>query len=365
MTWLLFTAINFAFGQTASLYEASQGRLGLGLNAESVPVECKHSLDMTQVDWVHCSQSAHDLFILNPTDYHLAMWSVVAALRAEQLDKAFDEFEPLLIFLQEEWSEDYWSIVLLEAWLLFEVGLQREALRLLKEVPNDSVDASGKHILLFTEYYTQKSSWTQDRFWERAATDGLLTSWSWWHRANFESYVEQRETFLQSMMHSRYLGQRHYGDFVRFHLEEQKWGIALHSALQGMTQYPNSQHLYKQAIIVARYEQGSIELEHLLQRFPEHTKALLVQSFICTMNQQFQTAWNFLEMAKRYGESSKLFWDLRMEVSRHLSNEIHWQLLKEGFLAFPDEPSWLKNLEDNARTEVQIEEVRSLKHLRQ
>ena len=41
------------------------------------------------------------------------------------------------------------------------------------------------------------------------------------------------------------------------------------------------------------------------------------------MNQQFQMAW-FLEMAAMYGESSTLFWDLRMEVSRHLSNEIQW-----------------------------------------
>ena len=62
-------------------------------------------------------------------------------------------------------------------------------------------------------------------------------------------------------------------------------------------------------------------------------------------------------MANEYGESSPLFWDLRMEVSRHLSNDIHWQLLKEGFLTFPDEPSWLDKLEDNARTEVQIEEA--------
>ena len=84
------------------------------------------------------------------------MWSVVAALRSNQLDRAFDEFEPLLIFLQREWSDDYWSIVLLEAWLLFEVGLQKEAHTLLKEVPNDSMDLSGKHILLFTELYRQK-----------------------------------------------------------------------------------------------------------------------------------------------------------------------------------------------------------------
>ena len=95
------------------------------------------------------------------------------------------------------------------------------------------------------------------------------------------------------MMNSRYIEQRHYVDFVRFHLEEQRWGTALQSALQGMTQFPNSQHLYKQAVIVARYEEGSVELEKLLKRFPEHTKALLVQSFICTMNQQFQMAWSF------------------------------------------------------------------------
>ena len=69
-------------------------------------------------------------------------------------------------------------------------------------------------------------------------------------------------------------------------------------------------------------------------------------------------------MAAMYGESSTLFWDLRMEVSRHLSNEIQWQLLKEGFLAFPDEPSWLQELEEMARTEMQVEELRLLQQSR-
>ena len=140
--------------------------------------------------------------------------------------------------------------------------------------------------------------------------------------------------------------------------------MALNSALQGLTQYPNSQHLYKQAVIVARYDEGEAELHNLLNRFPEHTKALLVQSFICAMNQQFQTAWSVLETARSYGESSQFFWDLREEVSHQLSSEIQWQYLTEGFLAFPDEPSWLEKLENTARTEVELEELRLLKQLR-
>ena len=364
MMWLLFSALNYGFAQSASLYEASQGRLGLGMAHISAPRECKHSLEMSSAGWIQCSQSAHEQFILRPNDYQLAMWAVVSALRAEQLDRAFDEFEPLLTFLQGEWSDELWSIVLLEAWLLFEVGLEKEARTLLKEVPNDSIDASGKHILLFTEWYSTKSNRIQERFWNRATTDGLLTSWSWWHRASFEQHSEHQATLLQNMMHSSNVGQRHYIDFVRFHLQEQKWSTALNSALQGLAQYPNSQQLYKQAVIVARYEEGEAELQSLLGRFPEHTKALLVQSFICMMNQQFQMAWSMLETARTYGESSQLFWQLREEVSRHMSSEVHWQLLKEGFIEFPDESSWLQKLEDNARTEVQLEELRLLKKSR-
>ena len=67
MMWLLLTIVNYAFGQSASLYEASQGRFGLGFINESVPLECKHSLDMTQSDWVQCSQSAHNQFTLEPS----------------------------------------------------------------------------------------------------------------------------------------------------------------------------------------------------------------------------------------------------------------------------------------------------------
>ena len=69
-------------------------------------------------------------------------------------------------------------------------------------------------------------------------------------------------------------------------------------------------------------------------------------------------------MADHYGESSRLFWDLRMEVSRHLSKDIQWQFLKDGFLAFPDEIFWLQKLEDNAHTDMQIEELRLLQQSR-
>ena len=186
-----------------ALYEASQGRLGLELNALTVPADCKHSLDMSPTTWVRCADSAHEYFVQNPNEYHYAMWAVVASLRAEQLDRAFDEFEPLLVFLQGEWDEEHWSIVLLEAWLLFEVGLHKEARTLLKKVPNDSADASGKHILLFTEWYAKKSNRLQERFWNRTAAEGLLTSWSWWHRANFERQSAQQATLLQNMMNSR------------------------------------------------------------------------------------------------------------------------------------------------------------------
>ena len=364
MTWILLTILHTVYAQPASLYEASQGRLGLGLMHVSVPSECEHTLDMSSTDWLKCSQAAHEQFVLHPTEYHFAMWAVVAALRAERLDTAFDEFEPLLTFLQGEWRDEFWSIVLLEAWLLFEVDLQKEARTLLKEIPNDSVDASGKHIVLFTEWYARRSSRSQERFWNRTAADGLLTSWSWWHRVNLERHSEHQATLLQNMMHSSNVGQRHYLDFVRYHLQEQRWSTALNSALQGLTQYPNSEHLYKQAVIVARYDEGEAELDSLLTRFPEHTKALLVRSFICVMNQQFQMAWTILETARSYGESSQFFWDLREEVSPQVSKEVHWQFLKEGFMTFPDEPSWLRKLEENARTDVELEELRVLKQSR-
>ena len=364
MMWIFFTVLGSVFAQSASLYEASQGRLGLGVEGRTVPEECKQSLEMSTEDWMKCSQSAHEQFVLHPNEYHFAMWSVVAALRSEQLDTAFDQFEPLLTFLQGDWQDEYWSIVLLEAWLLFEVGLQKEAHTLLKEIPSDSLDASGKSIVLFTEVYCMKSRWAQERFWSRTATSGLLTSWSWWHRANVERYPEDQATLLQNMMHSNYVGQRHYLDFVRFHLQEQKWSTALNSALQGLAQYPNSQHLYKLAVIVARHDEGEAELSQLLKRFPEHTKALLVQSFICAMNQQFQTAWSILETARSYGESSQFFWDLREEVSHQLSKEVQWQFLKEGFSTFPDDSSWLQKLEENARTERQFEELKLLKQSR-
>ena len=55
-----------------------------------------------------------------------------------------------------------------------------------------------------------------------------------------EPYADTRGALLQNMMNSRYVGQRHYVDFVRFYLAEQRWSMALQLALQGMTQYPNS-----------------------------------------------------------------------------------------------------------------------------
>ena len=344
----------------ATLYEYSQGRLGLEFNAMSSPEACKTELDMEPPNWKQCQVSAAELFELHPQQYHYAIWATVAALRADDISSAFDEFEPLLSVLNLDWKEDYWSIVTLEAWLLFEAGLDKEARILLDEIPEGSLAASGKYILLYTEMYSHRSQRKQERFWEKMTEQGLITSWTWWHRIRLSKPNVQPALF-QGMLQSKFAGPIQYIDVVRRYSAEQKWQSALLIALNGLSLFPDSKPLYKEAIIIARHEEGRAALGSYLDRFPEHTKALLVQSFVLMMDDQFENAWTILEKAKEYGEHSDIFWGLREGVGLELSTEIYLQVLKEGALTHPNDDTWLQKIDSFEKSEWKIEELRLLR----
>jgi len=327
-----------------TLYEYSQGRLGLEFNDMSSPEACKIELEMALPNWTQCQVSAAELFEVHPEQYHYAIWATVAALRAEDISSAFDQFEPLLSFLNLEWKEDYWSIVALEAWLLFEAGLDKEARVLLEEIPDGSLAATGKYILLYTEMYSHGSQRRQERFWEKMTHQGFITSWTWWHRIRL-SESNAHPAMFQGMLQSKFAGPIQYIDVVRRYSAEQKWQRALLIALNGLSLFPESKLLYKEAIIIARNDEGRLALFNYIDRFPEHTKALLVQSFVLMMDNQFENAWTILEMAKEYGEHSDIFWRLREGVGLELSKEVYLQVLKEGALTHPNDDTWLQKID--------------------
>ena len=344
MMALLLLVLGLGNAGEITLYDSSQGRLGLELMDLPSPTSCMAGMGNDVPKWKQCQNSARELFELHPEAFHYAIWATIAALRAGDIAGAFDEFEPLLPFLEMEWKEEYWSIVALESWLLFEVGLDREARILLREIPDTSLAAAGKYILLYTEVYSERTPRRQKKIWEQMTRQGHLTAWTWWHKIRL-SKQSTHPVILQRMLKSKYVGPIQYVDAIDYYRTDQKWQGALLVALKGLSLFPDSKQLYKEAVLIANNEEGERALLNYLDRFPEHTKALLVQSFVLMMDHQFERAWAILELAKEYGEHSDFFWGLREDVSYELSEELYFQVLKEGLLAHPNDDAWSQKIE--------------------
>jgi hypothetical protein len=194
----------------------------------------------------------------------------------------------------------------LEAWLLSELNLHKEALALLKAVPEDGDDAAGRFIVKYSIQRQRKSARYLNRMWSQALVQGNLSSWSWWHRATFESDFDKKRSLFERMLDSSDVRPQHFVGVSKNFIEQQEWNLALMMALDGLSHFPNSRLIFKQAILVASHEPGNAALGEILERFPEHTKAMMVQSFLCAMNDHSEMALEILDKVSDLGDRSAL-----------------------------------------------------------
>ena len=275
------------------------------------------------------------------------MWSVTSAIQSKQIDLAFERFEPLLGVLQNDWKEEYWSIVVLESWLLSSLGLQEEAMKLVESVPDNAADVAGKYVVRGDILSRQRRYWRRDKDWSRSVENGNVTAWSWWHRSKWMRGQSQELECLEQTLYSQEAHSVHYMRYVDRLMQNKEWSSALLISIQGLSRFPEADALFKKAIVSAQKDAGQEALERLLLDVPEHTKALLVTGFIRWMNKDVDGAWSTFQQAKNIGESSRLFFMMQEQVAAQVSENIHWRTVLETAQQFPQEDTWkilLKNM---------------------
>ena len=369
---MMFIFFTMLFANALTLFEASEGRIGRGIVINGVPAQCTSIVEMSTLDWQTCSK-AFDATILSQSNidkngdaekelsvdqYGLIMWSVTSAIQSKQMDLAFERFEPLFGVLKTEWKEEYWSIIVLESWLLSSLGLQEEAMKLVDSVPDNVIDVAGKNVVLGDILSRQRRYWRRDKVWSRAVENGSVTAWSWWHRSRWLRGQSQEIECLEQALYSQEVHSIHYTMYVDRLIQNKEWSSALLVSIQGLSRFPEADVLFKKAIVSAQQDEGKESLERLLFEFPEHTKALLVTGFIRWMNKDVEGAWSTFQKAKNIGESSRLFFMLQEQVAAQVSANTHWTTVLETARQFPNEDVWralLKNMATTVEREVELQ----------
>jgi hypothetical protein len=237
MTTLFWLMAVISTVRATSLYDASEGRIGYQFPDLILTPSCLHLADLSpemhlsphkgtdsglldirrqkQTEtvvsrWSICAQDMkQDLkqdmnealssgLDSQPVSRQQRMYVVTAFLRAGEIDAAFETFEPLLRFLetndsgynhrqqtseQSGWTDEHWSVVILEAWLLSTVGLDRESLSLLENVPSTTGDAGGKYIVETNIRHRRYQFRKRNRLWKESLTSPSISAWNWWHKA--------------------------------------------------------------------------------------------------------------------------------------------------------------------------------------
>jgi tetratricopeptide (TPR) repeat protein len=357
-----------------TLFEASEGRVGRGVMIDGVPEQCTSIVEMSTLDWLECSKKFDVSNISQPVvsnsialgtgvsieEYGLVMWSVTSAIQSKQVDLAFDRFEPLLGVLRNDWKEEYWSIVILEAWLLSSLGLQEDAMKLVGSVPDSATDVAGKQVVMGDILSRQHRYWRRDKAWSRAIDNGNVTAWTWWHRSRWQRGKSQEMECLEQALSSQEVHAIHYTRYVDRLIQNKEWSNALLVSIQGLSRFPEADSLFKKAIVSAQQDAGKEALERLLIDVPEHTKALLVTGFIQWMNNDVDGAWSIFQRAKDIGESSRLFFLLQEQIAAQVSTATHWATVLETAQKFPNDDIWQILLKKMATT---VERKRELQIL--
>ncbi len=326
-------------GQT--LYDASEGRIGRGIDVGDIPNECQIVLG-SQQRWLSCSDAWQKVLTKDSSPPE-RMWAITAALRAEEYELAFREFEPLLSHIEKQ-EGDYWSYLILESWILSTLNLHQEALSLLKSVPKNALDWEGRNIVYANILHRQHRFVKRDRFWLHGVNDSGVGAWTWWHKAQWSNSTDSKKEVLEQALQFADATPVHFLELINLAISAEHWKYALDTTLVGLSLHPESTSLLQKGIVVAQQSEVSSQLNSMVDSFPEHTKLRLLKGAVLLYQQDFQRSWDALFVAQELGESSKLFYSLKISVAKAISEQLHHQTLQEAIILYPEQGGWKAEL---------------------
>ncbi len=352
--------------QATSLYDASEGRIGYGFPDIALSPSCFELADAsvdTQVSspkkadssvrieagertgtksmdsgWRTCAHDMNELLSSElspkPVSRQQRMYVVTAFLRAGDIDSAFQTFEPLLQFLQshtngenhlkhtseQAWTDEHWSIVILEAWLLSRVGLDRESLSLVKHVPSTTLDAGGKYIVETNIRHRRYQFRQRNRIWKEGLSSSSIKAWNWWHKAQWETDTQLQLEVMGQAVKAPHSNVIHHQQYIDLLVDTKNWEQAMRSVVDALSLFPESRGLFAKAVAIAQREEGRLLLHDWYTIFPEHTKVLMIIGYCEVLQGRPVDAMNKFLEAEQLGESSTLFRLLKEQV-RSLINQ--------------------------------------------
>ncbi len=342
MILFLLTTLCFA-NESSLLFQATEGRLGLRVEIPiDAPSECIEVENMDVDTWRSCSilwklwQEKHQNEVIGH------VWAVVSDLRSNDISEAYNDFEPILASLSDKWNDDNWSLVILEAWLLAEMGAKKNVPSLLDSIPSSHPDYLGSKIVYLNWLNSNKKVRQRDKVWDRTVLEHS-SPWLWWHKAHWTSRKDEREFSLFQATQMRATLPLHYHSYIEHLRLNKQFTSAFTFTLQGLSRFPDSKLLFRSALTLTRTEAGQIELESRLEDFPEHTKLHLIKGMRCFGTQELGCAWSHLVTAKGLGDRSLLIEPLLMKMYSKTPNNEKWDRLEEITLKALD-TRWLDKL---------------------
>ena len=354
-----FLTILWTFTINASLavemITITEGRLGIGVDTKHLQLDAPY-LDLEgclqENEWVGCSnkwwkyaESLHN-DQLTTQKVESYMWSTIAALRGGDTELAYEHFKPLISHLddittdvgQNNHSADHlWQVLLLEVWLLNEIGASKSAWQLLKEVPLDHTDIIGQGLLSIEVLESLGHSRKMKKIEKEWIEQGWVDAWFWskivnLHRENqSDKFLTQ---YFERVIDSDRVQPQHYIDYITWLLEKEDIDGALGVVLKGLSKFPNEEAFRQSMVTIASLHKD--RLENKVKTFPEHSEAQLLLGLVYFQENRFEDAISHLQIALSIGEHSiGLFQKLYQGWLALERPEEAWFVIQKGLEHYP------------------------------
>ena len=351
---IVLMLLNLSFA--SSMLEASLGVVGR--DESSIPAASKAYQYVEKEQWSSCAQSFHQIAQTRKKYRNEAlMWTMICHMRAEDLQNAYVVLGDLIAVAEEVG----WPLLLVESWLLQELGAHKEALRLLRDYPEREQEYIGASILKMRSYSALQRHRQVHRLEVQMIETGQADAWFWLALARRSSGPE-KERLIETAIDSPRRSAVHYLYAINHYEDANEPSNVLRCGLEGLNTFAGNQGLQEKMIAFAASPPGRTVFEQKVSDVPEHSKAQAVLGLSLLQEGNFERSKKHLASALQYGErqvemyealhqaqmasgdSEKAWETLKTAVTEHPTSEKLWTQLDEASVSDEQKKSFLRLL---------------------
>jgi tetratricopeptide (TPR) repeat protein len=337
----LMLLVSPVWGATA--LEVTYGVIGRGM----APVESSgkiHGL-MEEEDWENAAMLWEGLGRTEPEWSEQALvWRVICLAKAGQYPTA----RKLLASDSESSVLDEGRRKLLLAWLLGEMGQDREAIRMVSDHQEFATDQTGAIVLEMRGWTSLDRHRRADKIRGKALDEGYGDAWMWFE-TGMEYFWRGKEVeglqYFERAIHGEHASPLHYQVLFKQLMERGELRPALRFALEGLQRFPASESLFDTFLVQVQPDPAMSVLEQMAAE-PELGFAKAVLGIVLVSQNSYQEAIPHLESAISSGERRPDLYRALAQSHRKEGEPVAaWNSLYQGAVANPwDEQLWLEFL---------------------